>query len=494
MKIKRLTAALAVAAMAAGFTLASPMLSAHADVPTVPQTTTYAYTDPIDVGTQVEGSATAPTPTPIDLTTEFGQDNAHMIPLTLNHVGPAMALGDVMPLYKNILSGWSCTYAVVADANGIAMTDDRLGSATCDKKTGKITYTPAIGMGVGGDAPVLIYFSTTSVLDTSATGTYGTYAALKAATGWYDNFVVNGYILVTVTQPKVSSGCDFKIACLSATLQAWGKGDKQTTASVSAITSNINTKNAFSLSATQASTWGLVSIDNPSSIDQLTSVTLNSYVSMGAGNKIVFAAPKNWSGTVTYQYTIAPYPSNTADFSNYPSGVVGSVTFIVQPTLPAIDDLSTDVGVPVTIPVLSQAIIGSAPFQDANCVFASGRNKTSQTAVGTIVNKGGSKNPVFTPADGFTGDVTLSCTVADKWDPISNAVSVVIHVGAPAPAPVAPTTAAPACTTNCGNSGTLVSTGGSLAAPMSSGLAAVVLLVAAGAGILVVRRRTSLAG
>jgi hypothetical protein len=69
---------------------------------------------------------------------------------------------------------------------------------------------------------------------------------------------------------------------------------------------------------------------------------------------------------------------------------------------------------------------------------------------------------------------------------------VTIQVGAVAPAPAAP--AAPACGSNCDSNGKLVSTGGSLAAPMSSGLAAVVLLVAAGAGILVVRRRTALAG
>jgi len=282
---------------------------------------------------------------------------------------------------------------------------------------------------------------------------------------------------------------------LTADVQAYAKKAKATSVTVELLTPNAlkPDKTGF---VTGNGIWGLAAINNPDSNDKTLSYdTLMSAISFTFGansSTVTFTPPApNWSGTVTYEYVLASYATGVADKTSLHTGLL---TFTVHPTLTAQDPIVSDQGVAVSVPVISQPPIGSAAFANAKCVFASSKSKTTLTDVGTISNKS-SKDPVFTPNADFVGSTDLSCTVQDKWGITSNTITVTIQVGAAAPAvPAAPTTAAPSCTTAGCSDGKLVSTGGSLATPMSSGLAAVVLLVAAGAGILVVRRRTSLAG
>jgi len=315
-------------------------------------------------------------------------------------------------------------------------------------------------------------------------------------------FGIQGTITVTINPPASNDPCaNLSAVCIPADLQAWNSKDSTdaTTAKVTTIQPNTGPKQVLT-TADIAAGYALRSVDHATSSGAMfTTAALNAMVVRGTTkdpNAVTFTAPKNWSGVITYQYRIDPISVNSAGVTSWITPTtakpeyIGLLVFTIHPTLSAPDPIASDPGAKVTVPVLEQSIIGSKPFSNAACTFADTKNKTTLTGTGTISNKGGSKDPVFTPDAAFTGSVDLACTVQDKFGTVSNSVTVTITVGAPAPAPVAPT---PACT-NCDNSGKLVSTGGSLAAPMSSGLAAVVLLVAAGAGILVIRRRTALAG
>jgi len=512
MKIKRLTAGLAVAAMAATFFAAAPVLSAQAapgDQPATPIgfLATRAVSDPI---------------TPIlDAGVVYGgQPNKISIASLINAGDPGESIAAFSTGWSTfgvqygspvVIPTWPCITAnsrLIDPQTGAQLlpTDKRYGTISCDA-FGNLIYTPSLAMGANGPVVIKIYYEIVGWVATS-------WAADPAANATLSPWV-SGTISVTVQNKPASSGCayDDQAQCLTADLQAFAKKDGPASAKINVITPNVlfTDKNGNTTGfVTGDENWGLVLVDKASSIDQsISSTTLMGWASYTQGKKgdsITFTLPKtqyNWSGTVSYLFELAPFicdaNGNVTSDGNYAcmnQAQTGLATFIVHPTLTAPDDITSDQGAKVTVPLLGAnalPIIGTAPFQDASCTFADTKSKTTLSGVGSISNPGGSKNPVFTPVADFVGDVTLTCTVADKWDPISNPVDVVIHVGTPAPAPVAPaTTPAPACD-NANGKCVLSVTGGSLAAPMSSGLAAVVLLVAAGAGILVVRRRTALA-
>jgi len=368
--------------------------------------------------------------------------------------------------------------------------DTNHGTASCSgamtdtyPSTTNLTYNPGNFMGNNGDARAYIQYNLVP-----------TFATPRPANAMQD-IIITGYVFVTVQKPALT-GCDASQAVnLKATIQAYGKGDDATSAKFDLVKSNVasntNTKGAIKYPDT-AAMWGLESFNSGDSTDPYFAWNAQSLLKQ-AGNTVTFTPPQDWSGVVTYIYDIAKYDSTSATpvFLDTPDAK-GCVVITVQPTLTAPDQLTTDQGVAVTIPLLGQGslkIIGTKDFTNANCVFVS-TGKIKDSAVGSILNKGKDKNPIFTPNADFVGSVDLSCTVEDAIGTTSNAVTVTIQVGAvPAPASVVP-----ACTTNCDSNGKLVSTGGSLATPMGSGLVALVLLVAAGAGILVVRRRTALAG
>ena len=481
MKIKRLTAALAVAAMAAGFTLASPMLSANA------ANVRWAGMQAPDTTYSVPGGTTTSIPIwtalladPIASTTPL------FIPDLVSTVNTTHSVQDVNSNWMSTASDfitWSCTNQTaptIQQVTGTAV--QNLGSVKCGPN-GTLVYTPNPAMGVMGDFQVYITYTLVAVA--SAGWTNG--PALDSLPGIW------GRILVTVGQYQATNSCTYDAKCLTGDVQAYAKKAKAPSVKVELLAPNALRPDGTGF-VEGTGIWGLGAINFPDSNDKtLSTATLMSAISFAIGpnsSSVTFIPPApNWSGTVTYQYVLASYAKGVADTDNLKTGLL---TFTVHPTLTAQDPIVSDQGIAVSVPVLSQPPIGSGAFSHASCVFANSKNKTTLTDVGSISNKN-SKDPVFTPTADFVGSIDLSCTVQDVWGTTSNTITVTIQVGAAAPVvPVAPT-ASPACGNGC-NDGKLVSTGGSLAAPMSSGLAAVVLLVAAGAGILVVRRRTSLAG
>ena len=490
MKIKRLTAALAVAAMAAGFTLASPMLSAQAATPqgvadTVQGTTT--ATIPGGQMSLIDPWATIASSN--DPTVRNSVVSSATAPAGPGATTPVSGFISITGTGKPI-NHWSCynrTAPTVTLAPGTTGGNlANLGSVKCDTATGQIAYTPNPAMGIMGDFQVIISYEIMAVPGSLADGWLTTYTNIPA---------IAGKILVTVTTPSNPSACDPKYTaqCLYADVQAYAKKAKTTSVKVELLTPNA-VKASGAGFVTGNGIWGLAAINNADSNDKTLSwVALENALSftIGANSSVVTFTPPapNWSGTVTYEYDLASFANGVAN-----NIYTGLLTFTVHPTLTAQDPIVSDQGAAVSVPVISQPPIGSGAFSHANCVFANSKSKTTLTDVGSISNKG-SKDPVFTPTADFVGSIDLSCSVQDVWGTTSNTITVTIQVGVVAPVvPAAPTTAAPSCTTAGCSDGKLVSTGGSLAAPMSSGLAAVVLLVAAGAGILVVRRRTALAG
>ena len=523
MKIKRLTAGLAVAAMAATFFAAAPVLSAQAapgDQPTAPAgflaTRTANLTDGPNTNVPIldAGVAYGGQPNPINIASliNTGAPTTSIASFVASNQAFSLVYGS-----SSVIPAWPCIVAnsyIIDPQTGAQLlpTDKRYGSISCDA-FGDLIYTPSLAMGANGPVVIKIYYEIVGWVDTSWSATPPTATSARFSP-W-----VSGTISVTVKNKPASSGCayDGQAGCLTADLQAFAKKDGPASAKINVITPNVlfTDKNGNPTGfVTGDGNWGLVFVDKASSIDQsISSTTLMSWANYTLGKKgdsITFTLPKtqyNWSGTVSYLFQLAPFVcdangqvTSDGNYACMDQAETGLATFIVHPTLTAPDDIYSDQGAKVTVPLLGAnalPIIGTAPFQDASCTFADTKSKTTLSGVGSISNPGGSKNPVFTPVADFVGDVTLSCTVADKWDPISNAVDVVIHVGTPAPTATTPVPAAPAtpsCNTDSNGKCILSVTGGSLAAPMSSGLAAVVLLVAAGAGILVVRRRTSLAG
>jgi len=506
MKIKRLTAGLAVAAMAAGFTLASPMLSAQAQtlpVPTGAWADTYAAGWGVQSTPDIAGDPIAPAPDLIDvkalLLNSPSNSATSASPMTTYPDGVQQANVD-WALNDTTNLSWGVTKAqIYSDSPAVSGSQSvpnrgGLGTVTFSPTSTTLTYTPEPGLGVKAPATVYIYFEITGT--PTATNTWFISGTTDA------NMVgITGWLQVVVGKPALTACQAGPGVILTADLQAFGKFDDPASAKVDAITPNIKGityKSTASIipTVTDSKSWFVYSYNMSSSNDpslQSNAALAESYLA-GTPSKstsLLFSAPKNWSGSITYQYWIAKVDNAGAWIQN--SQQPGCFIVTVHPTLTAPDPITSDPGAKVTVPLLGKGtlpIIGSAPFQNANCVFAS-NNKIKDSAVGTINNFGMLKNPVFTPNADFVGSVDLLCTVDDAFGTTSNAVTVTIQVGTPAPVvPAAPTT--PACD-NCSN-GKLVSTGGSLATPMSSGLAAVVLLVAAGAGILVVRRRTALAG
>jgi len=499
MKIKKLTAVFAVAAMAAGFSLASPMLSAQAAPTTNPvpdQIADITYPGSLPAGSTLG---------PVDIAGLIGSDTtAASSPVTwFNGIQyPFSDYNTPLTTVDGWHDGWNCASVDVYDPSTGAP-NKNLGSAYCQNN--QLYYVPNPVMGNKGDIIVWLHYELDLVPNAHANSTLASTMKFPA---------IQGIIKVTVTQPIDTSICagGYSAKCINLDVQAF-TDHNTTSVKTELLSQNVLVTdakgNVISGFVTGNGNWGLAALNNSRSNDNLLpSATLDAAATwkIGANSSTVTVTPpqKNWSGIVYYDYVLASFTCDSTGTKQVPGGTTactipqlyrtGLITVTVHPTLPAIDDIYSDQGAKVTIPVLEQSIIGSKPFQDASCTFDGTKGKTTLANVGSIVNKGGSKDPVFTPVADFVGDVTLSCTVADKWDPISNAVSVVIHVGTPAPAPVAPaTTPAPACD-NANGKCVLSVTGGSLATPMSSGLAAVVLLVAAGAGILVVRRRTSLAG
>jgi len=500
MKIKRLTAGLAVAAMAATFFAAAPILSANA-APALPAGAD-TVTTVLNIGTIPGGTAKT-----IDIAKTIAADSSFAAESITDRLGLNTTVGNLQASLNDTInfSGFPCTYAVIMDQGtnkamytwpipaAPTVNDGSQGTVSC--ATGKLVYTPAPAMGKNADAPVDIYYE--------LQGTYTTVGNNDPANTTIPWF--GGLLKLVVGKTTTPDPCaTYSAVCLSTTLQAWSSKDSSdaTSATLTTLQPNISATDGPLTSADMAAGYGLYSVDQPtSSGNTILTAALKSSSMLTVGSKkdpnsVTFTAPKNWSGVVTYVYTLAPFTADASGHRTFSTDTttwfIGLLTFTVQPTLPGIDPIVSDPGAAVTIPVLEQSIIGSKPFSNAACTFADTKSKTTLAGTGSISNKGGSKDPIFTPTADFVGSVDLSCTVQDVWGITSNTVTVTVQVGAPAPAPVAPTTAAPACTQNC--DGTLVSTGGSLAAPMSSGLAAVVLLVAAGAGILVVRRRTALAG
>jgi len=533
MKIKRLTAGLAVAAMAATFFAAAPILSAQAaqdaaPLPAYPQISyggtpfkMYDITAPdvpgnssltINVFDSLLQDGMSSTPLWQYITVDYTNSTLYAIADLASITDPANgtsgASGTASQYGANgvYVSSWNCNASDIIVEDGSGTPQPSYGYVSCGKN-GTLTYTPTLVMGSNGDIPIILHYAITTSLTALANSTFGQGMVAAGNSPLLQHVTLAGNINLTVTFPQNLNACGKDAACLNADVQAYGKKDNPNSVKIDLLTPNIfiaasNPTGILKASDVPAS-WGLSAVNAPTSVDTtIPTATLQSFVSYTkakGSNTVKFTPPVNWSGTVTYDYVIAKYTcgnsgtdacSSPDPVSGAPRLYVGSVTFTTHPTLPDIDPIASDPGVKVTVPVLEQSIIGSKAFMNAACTFADTKSKTTLAGTGTISNKGGSKDPIFTPDAAFTGSVDLACTVQDKFGITSNSVTVTVQVGVPAPAPVAPT---PACGDSC-NGGKLVSTGGSLAAPMSSGLAAVVLLVAAGAGILVVRRRTALAG
>jgi len=513
MKIKRLTAALAVAAMAAGFTLASPMLSAQANpvspepyhVDDITATATAGIDNPINLVDALAAADPAATQ-PTALGGAYGQNvvvgfSGNPTTSVADNMGYLTINTTAQPQYYQ---NWKCDNpqiwtAIPTSANDKPVTSTgSLGSVSCDMTAdgkGVIVYHPSPVLGVNGNATVYLSYELYGNL-LPAWDLNGSNGVTPS-----NNPEFWGYIKVTVTQ-QPATGCGTG-ATLTVDQQAWGKYDDAVSPKIEMVKPNILTSmnQKGKIPSADAANWAVLWINTATSNDlTLSQTAVESLISWtaGKGTSVVFNAPQFWSGTADFSYAVSKFTPATATTLAKATGdpIVGCLHVIIRPTLTAPDPIVSDPGAPVTIPLLgtgSLPIIGSKYFNNANCVFAS-NNKAKDTSVGLITNKGKDKNPIFTPNADFTGSVDLLCTVDDAWGTTSNQVTVTIQVGA-VPAPADTSTAAPvapSCTTpGCDK---LVSTGGSLATPMSSGLAAVVLLVAAGAGILVVRRRTSLAG
>ena len=524
MKIKRLTAGLAVAAMAATFFAAAPIVSAQAATDTVTLSqaplgnktpgAVYDITVPdvpgnsfitinvFDKLVQDPQYSTWPLAEPDYSVDSSSGPGTISIANLASWTDPSNGTSSLYGMFGPFVSSWNCNSSDVIVEDGAGNPQPTYGYVKCDVN-GNLTFTPTLVMGSNGGIPVTLHYVITSALTPAAAATFGLTTSTPAGT--LQHVQLQGDIHLTVTTPQNPNACPPGAACLTADVQAYGKKDNPNSVKIDLLTPNIfiaaSNPTGVLTAADTPSSWGLAAVNNPTSVDttipQSTLQSFVTYTKAKGSNTVKFTPPVGWSGTVTYDYVIAKYicvdgtqACPVLDPKGLPGSYTGSVTFTTHPTLPDIDQIASDPGAKVTVPVLEQSIIGSKAFMNAACTFADTKSKTTLAGTGTISNKGGSKDPIFTPDAAFTGSVDLACTVQDKFGIGSNSITVTIQVGAPAPAPIAPT---PACGDSC-NGGKLVSTGGSLATPMSSGLAAVVLLVAAGAGILVIRRRTALAG
>jgi len=482
--------------MAATFFVAAPILSAQALSVNTPDPIADINGGSVDAG-DTWGAfsvdqlilATAPASPVMWFDQTYGIGTAAAPASTFEAMtDPANGTYTTQPVAQ-YMSGWEITNVSVYDSTGYNWAPN-LGSVNYSGTS--LSFTPNPAMADKGDIDVYLEYQMQAIPTALANGTPGLMIP-----------AVSGRIKITVQKP-VTSDCPtgyYTAKCLTADIQAYDKKADPTSVKVELLKPNVVVLDAkgnwVSGFVTGNGNWGLAAINSARSNDQMLSDTIlkNAITwKIGANSSTVtFTPPKpNWSGTVTYDYTLASYTGPNGTASSTVQSHTGAITFTVHPTLPGIDPIVSDPGAKVTVPVLEQTIIGSKPFSNASCTFADTKSKTTLTGTGTISNKSGSKDPIFTPDAAFTGSVDLVCTVQDTWGITSNSITVTVQVGAvPAPADTTAAPVAPACTTDCGK---LVSTGGSLTAPMSSGLAAVVLLVAAGAGILVVRRRTVLAG